>query len=310
MWFQCTGLGMISAGIDIGGTKIEARVFASDWSELARHRVPTPDSYPALVASVAEQIKWADGVTSPVKAVGIGAAGLVHPETGLVLAANLAASGRPFPADIVAAANRPITYINDSSAMVLSEAIFGAGQGHRTVMGVIIGTGIGGGVVVDGTLLTGPTATAGEFGHIAAPAHLVVAHQLPIFECGCGRKGCIETYVAGPGLVRLAKHMTGEDLSPAEIAAARHKEMGAVWTLWCQLAGAWLNGLTLTVDPDVIVLGGGLSTVPGIAQDLMKHAQAAQIPGFDGAHIVVAIAGDASGTRGAAYAARATQTND
>ncbi len=294
---------MTAIGLDIGGTKIEARVFAGDWSEVTRRRVPTPQDYEALVAAVVDQITWAEGETGGAAAVGIGAAGLVNPKTGHALTANLVASGRPFPRDIAGAVGRDVTYINDCNALALSEAVFGAGKGHRTVMGLIIGTGIGGGTVVDGKLLQGLTATAGEFGHIAAPAHLVVEHDLPVIRCGCGRMGCIETYVAGPGLERLAQHLTSKRLAAPDIAAARDGEMQRAWRLWCQLAGEMIAGLTMTVDPDVIVLGGGLSAVPGVADDLMAQAGAAQISGFGNAPIVLAEGGDASGARGAAYAA-------
>ncbi len=294
---------MTTAGLDIGGTKIEVQVFDADWAECTKRRVPTPKGYNDLVAAVADQIAWAEAEAGPLAAVGVGAAGLVNPQTGLALTANLPASDRPFPADIEAASGRKITYVNDCRALALSEAVFGVGQGHRVVMALIIGTGIGGGIAVNGGLLPGPTATGGEFGHIAAPAHVVAEQGLPVFDCGCGRKGCIETYVAGPGLARLGQHMLGREMTAPEIAEGRRGETRAVWTLWCQLAAEMIHGLTLTVDPDVIVLGGGLSSVPGVVDDLMAAAQAAQIRGFGAAPVVLAQGGDASGARGAAYAA-------
>ncbi|MEM8591393.1 MAG: ROK family protein [Pseudomonadota bacterium] len=300
---------MTYAGLDIGGTKIEVQVFSEDWREHTRRRVPTPAAYPDLVAATAEQITWAEAEAGPLSAVGVGAAGLVSPITGAAFTANLSASGNPFPSDIAQAAGRPVTYLNDCRAMALSEAVFGAGRGHRTVLALIIGTGIGGGIAIDGALNQGPTATGGEFGHIAAPAHIVARHKLPIVRCGCGRMGCIETFVAGPGIERLARHITGRTLTAPEVAKARHGDMKEVWTIWSALAAEMIHGLTLTVDPDVIVLGGGLSSVPGVVDDLMESAQAAQISGFSAAPIVLAEGGETSGARGAAYAAWKMQSD-
>ncbi|MEJ6397401.1 ROK family protein [Yoonia sp. 208BN28-4] len=293
----------IAAGIDIGGTKIEVQVFDSAWTTIARQRVATPTNYPALLTAVTDVIGWARDQSASPLPVGIGAAGLVNPATGLALAANLPASGHPFPADIAEHAGQPVTYINDCRALAVSEAVFGAGQPYRTVASIIMGTGIGGGICIEGHILTGPTATGGELGHTAAPAHVVAAHNLPIVQCGCGRMGCIETLVAGPGLQRIAKHLTGADLSPQEIAARRHDDMAQVWDVWCALAAELVLGLTLTVDPDVIVLAGGLSRITGIADDLAKAAAAAQFGGFGIPPIVLAQGGDASGARGAAYVA-------
>lgn len=291
------------AGIDIGGTKIEVQLFDDNWTEIARHRTETPKDYPGLVAAVVAQIKWAEEAAGELAAVGIGSAGLVNPATGLALTANLSASDQPFPTDIARGAGRAITYVNDCRALALSEAVFGAGQGKRTVMALIIGTGVGGGIAVNQTLLRGPTATGGEFGHQAAPAHIIVAHDLPIFACGCGRKGCIETYVSGPGLQRLAAHITGLTLTVPEIAARRDGDMRDAWSVWRQCAAELIHSLTLTVDPDVIVLGGGLSVIPGIVPELVESAKASQIAGFATPPIVLAQGGDASGARGAAYAA-------
>lgn len=294
---------MTTAGIDIGGTKIEVQVFDQNWVEVARHRVATPKDYPSIVAAVGDQIDWAAGKAGPISAVGIGAAGLVHPETGHAFTANLAASGHPFPADIAKRAGRDVTYVNDCRALALSEAVFGAGKDKRTVMALIIGTGVGGGIAVDQALLPGPTATGGEFGHTSAPAHIVAAHGLPLYQCGCGRMGCIETYIAGPGLERLAKFVTGADITTKDIAARRDADMAQVWSIWCAFTAEMIHSLTLTVDPDVIVLGGGLSAIPGVIEDLTVAAGQTQIAGFNPAPIVLAQGGDASGARGAAYAA-------
>ena len=294
---------MNAIGIDLGGTKMEAQVFDDAWSVAVRRRRDTPKDYADLVTELADLIRWADAHTSGTVPVGIGAAGLVNPKTGLALTANLVATGQLFPADIACTIGRPVTYMNDCRALALSEAIFGQGKGRRTVMALILGTGVGGGIAVDGAILQGPTHTGGEFGHTSAPAHLVAKHDLPIWRCGCGRMGCIETYIAGPGLVRLAKHILGTDLTTVEIAARRNIDTGPVWQVWCDFSADLLHSLTLTADPDLIVLGGGLTHIDRLVEDLSAAARRAQIGDFAVPEIVLAQGGETSGARGAAYAA-------
>ena len=294
---------MNAIGIDLGGTKMEAQVFDYAWSVAARRRRDTPKDYADLVTELADLIRWADAQTSGTVPVGIGAAGLVNPKTGLALTANLVATGQLFPADIACTIGRPVTYMNDCRALALSEAVFGQGKGRRTVMALILGTGVGGGIAVDGAILQGPTHTGGEFGHTSAPAHLVAKHDLPIWRCGCGRMGCIETYIAGPGLVRLAKHILGTDLTTVEIAARRNIDTGPVWQVWCDFSADLLHSLTLTADPDLIVLGGGLTHIDRLVEDLSAAARRAQIGDFAVPEIVLAQGGETSGARGAAYAA-------
>jgi N-acetylglucosamine kinase len=296
---------MIAAGIDLGGTKIEAQVFAADWSVTDRRRIETPRDYPSLVAAMADQIAWADSTAHTELPVGIAAAGLVNPRTGHAYTANLPATGRPFPDDISRAAGRPVTYVNDCRALTLSEAIFGAAKGLTPVAGLILGTGIGGGIAVDGALVPGPAMVGGEFGHTAAPAHLIVQHNLPVIRCGCGRKGCVETYIAGPGLTRLAETLTGNATTPPDLVRLKDTDPAAarVWALWCDLVAELLMTLTFTIDPAAIVLGGGLSKIPDVDRDLTAALTRVQLPGFAIPRILIAQAGDASGARGAAYAA-------
>lgn len=301
---------MSAIGIDLGGTKIETQIFDDAWAVVARKREDTPQEYDALVAVVAAQVSWGLGQTGADTPIGIGAAGRINPIDGLALTANLVATGRPFPEDIAQAVGRKVTYVNDSQALALSEAVFGQGKEHRTVMALILGTGVGGGISVDRRILQGPTLTGGEFGHTSAPAQLVSQHGLPVWQCGCGRIGCIETYIGGPGLVRLAKHMTGQDLTTNQIAAACGGVTAPVWQVWCALAADLLHTLTLTADPDLIVLGGGLSQIDGIVDDLTAAAKAAQLPTFGTPPLVLAEGGDTSGGRGAAYAAWQAKKKD
>jgi N-acetylglucosamine kinase len=296
---------MKAVGIDLGGTKIEAQVFDADWTRVAHRRIDTPRDYPGLVSAMAAQIAWADAQAGRVLPVGIAAAGLVNPATGLAYAANLAAMGHPFPADIDKAVGRHVTYVNDCRALTLSEAIFGAARGLSPAVGLILGTGIGGGVAVGGRLVEGPATLGGEFGHFAIAAAPVVAHGLPIITCGCGRPGCTETLIAGPGITRLTKAMTGRDLTAPEITAARSTdpELGRVWVVWCELVAEMLKTIVFVVDPACIVIGGGMSHAPGLVGDLTAALRAIQLPGFSVPELRLAQGGDASGARGAAYAA-------
>lgn len=296
---------MIAAGIDLGGTKIEAQLFDAAWQRVAQRRVPTPASYPALVAALADQIAWAGAQGGTGIAVGIAAAGPVNPATGLALTANLPASGQPFPADIAAAAGRPVTYVNDCRAQALSDARFGAGRGFATVLGLNLGTGLAGGVVVNGRLLDSPTGTGGEFGHFPLSAPPMLAHGLPVLACGCGRLGCTETPIAASGLSRIATHLTGRDLTPPEIVALRHSDpaIARCWEAWRDLAVDLLLTQGLTVDPGCIVLGGGLGMTAGLAEDLAQGLATAQLAGYAIPPIRRAEGGDATGARGAAFAA-------
>ena len=295
---------MIAAGIDLGGTKIEAQVFNSGWNRVDNRRIATPGTYDALVAAMADQIAWIEGQT-PGLPIGIAAAGLVNPTTGLALTANLPATGHPFPADIAAAAGRPVTYINDCRAQALSEAVFGAARGYRSALALNFGTGLAGGIVIDGQLLPGPTGLGGEFGHFALPANIVAAHTLPIVRCGCGRMGCTETLIAAPGLTRIHTHLTGTTLTPEQIIQARATTPQAAqsWAIWCDLAAELIHTLCYTVDPECIVLAGGLSRAPGLVDDLSAALQRAQLPGYGVPLIRLAEGGDTTGARGAALAA-------
>lgn len=291
----------IAAGIDLGGTKIEAQVFAPDWSLAARQRWPTPNAYPALVAAMVTAIRWCEshGANLP---IGISAAGLVHPQTGLALTSNLSATGRPFPTDIAAAANRPVAWINDCRALTLSEATLGAARNADPAVGLILGTGVAGGVVTAGRLLPSPAATGGEFGHFPLAAGPVVTHDLPLLTCGCGRLGCVETYLSAPGLARIAARLTGTQHSPETVVAGRATTpgFGKAWEIWLDLATDFLVTLCLTIDPQVIVIGGGLSRAPGLTDDLTRRLTRAALGGFPIPAIRLAQGGDASGARGAA----------
>lgn len=294
----------IAIGIDLGGTKIETQIFDGNWSVVQRQRVDTPHDYDALVATMVAQIEWAraQGGNAP---VGIGAAGLVSPINGKALTANLSATGRTFPADIAAAAGSPVTYVNDCRALALSEAVFGVARGLSPVVGLILGTGVGGGVAVGGALIEGPGLFAGEFGQLPLSADIIDRLGLPLVTCGCGRRGCSETLISGPGMERLAQHMTGLTYAPPQIADGRNGNAGLtqVWQVWCELVADLMRTISLNIDPEAIVLGGGLSRIEGVAEDLFAALQTQMWDGFPTPQVLIAQGGDASGARGAAYAA-------
>jgi N-acetylglucosamine kinase len=296
---------MIAAGIDLGGTKIEVQLFDVDWQVVASKRIATPSDYDQLVAGVADQVAWIDAQSDQIIPVGLGLPGLIDSNTGFALMANLPANGKLFSQDINRACGRNISCVNDCRALALSEAVFGHGLGHRTVLSLILGTGVGGGIAVDGALWSGPNDIAGEFGHTPLAAHLMQEFNLPLVRCGCGRIGCIETLIAGPGLTRLAVALTGVKMTPPELVALRGTDPAVrrVWNIWCKITAELLHSLILTVDPDVIVLGGGLSQIDGVAADLQTALRNIQLAALCETPILCAQGGDASGARGAAFAA-------
>ncbi len=296
---------MIAAGIDLGGTKIEVQVFDDAWALAARQRWPTPKSYPELVQAMADAVRWCEDQAEKGLPVGVSAAGLINPATGLALTANLAASGRPFPADIARAAGRPIAWINDCRALALSEARFGAAKGFDPALALIFGTGLAGGVVTGGQIMRAYSGLGGEFGHFPLPAGPMIAHGLPLLPCGCGRVGCTETLLSAPGLARIAAHVTHRAYTPEDVIAGRSSDAGLqkAWSIWLELACDFLITLCFTIDPAVIVIGGGLSNAPNLGNDLTCALQAATLKDFAIPPIRLAQGGDASGARGAAYAA-------
>jgi N-acetylglucosamine kinase len=295
---------MTAAGIDLGGSKIEAQVFGADWQLLHRMRWPTPkDDYAAQVAAIASAVTWCATHGDQNLPIGVSAAGLMNPRTGLALTANLAATGRPFVRDIAAASGRGIHWINDARALALSEATFGAGIGFETVLALSFGTGLAGGIITGGRIMPSFAGIGGEFGHFPLSAVPMRAHNLPILACGCGRVGCSETLLSGPGLSQIARHVTGRTLTAKEIVAGRDTDpdLWRVWQIWLELACDFLIILCFTIDPAVIVLGGGLSNAPGIVDDLQTSLQKATLSGFAVPPVRLAFGGDASGARGAAY---------
>lgn len=296
MTIAMTSAMTIAGGIDLGGTKIEAQRFDAAWQIADRRRVDTPKSYPDLVQATRDQLSWLRA-GHPELPVGIAAAGLLRAD-GQALAANLPSHGNPFPADVAA----PALWLNDCRAFTQAEA-HEAQSG--TLMGLVLGTGIGGAVAVDGRLLNAGRGQSGEFGHMPLSAAVAQRFGLPLVPCGCGRLGCVETYGAGPGMTRLAQHLIGQQARPEEITAGKDSDpqMAQVWQAWCAIIADLLLTLTMAVDPDEVVLGGGLSQAPGLVPDLQSKLDALQWPGFTAPRLRLARLGATAAAFGAAYAA-------
>lgn len=295
-------------GADIGGTKIEFVVFDDALEPLGRTRVDTPaNDYPRFLETLAALVRDADARFGREPRVGLGVPGLKDGQ-GRALCANLpAVTGHPVAQDVAARIGRPVATLNDTRCFALSEAIGGAGEGYRTVFGAILGTGAAGGLVIDGRLEDGHRGLAGEYGHLPLPAALQQKYGLPIRECGCGLPGCLETYVAGDGLIALARHFgaTATDAHDLALAwRAGDAASGAARGAFLDILGAAFANIVKLCDPDVIVMGGGLSLIDEVV-DLLPAAIADHLfGGFAPPPVVRARFGDASGVRGAAIIAR------
>ena len=296
-------------GIDLGGTKIEALALADDGREIERRRIAAPrGSYEQSIRSIVDLVDAVeqaclDEAPKARSRVGVGVPGAISPATGLIKNANSTwLNGHSLAEDLSRALARPVRLANDANCFALSEATDGAAAGAAVVFGVILGTGTGGGLVVNGRLVVGANAIAGEWGHNPLPAP--EDDERPGPPCYCGRAGCIETFLSGPGLARDYIVFGGDDLSAAEVA--ERAEKGDARAVACldryarRLARAIASVINV-VDPDVVVLGGGLAKMT----DLYNRVPQLWGPHIFSDHVstrlVRAKHGDASGVRGAAW---------
>lgn len=300
---------MVSGGIDLGGTKIEASVFDDDLQPTDTRRIATPrDSYEELLAVLTDQIDWLVQISGQADLpIGLGVAGIFNRFTRRIATANLPATGQTLHEDLRKMADRPLFFANDGDLFTLSESVRGAGAGFDSVFGIILGTGVGGGQCQDGQLINSNNGTRGEIGHLALPASVMTRHELPLLTCGCGRIGCNETYISGPGLTRIHQHLGGKDLTPPDIVKAADQGNGlARQTLhiWTELMAELIQALQVTFDPDCIVIGGGLSKIPNLGDRITAALPGVLLAGTQAPAVRIAKFGDSSGTRGAAIAAR------
>ncbi len=289
-------------GIDLGGTKIEIAVLAPDGSESLRHRVPTPHGdYQGTLRAIAGLVRDAESKLGVTATVGIGIPGVISPATGLVKNANSTTlNGHAFDTDITTALGRPVRVENDANCFALSEAVDGAGTGYRLVFGIILGTGCGGGIVVDRQVHRGPHGVAGEWGHNPLP--WPNADELPGPACWCGQHGCLETWVAGPALARDCDGPGALDAShiPDRAAAGEEKAQAALTRHADRLARGLAQVVNL-LDPDAIVVGGGLSNMPHLYTQLPQLLPRHVFSDVIATPILPAKHGDSSGVRGAAW---------
>lgn len=291
-------------GIDLGGSKIEIVALAEDGSERLRRRVPTPaGDYPATLEAIAALVADAESTLGCRGSVGIGIPGAESLIDGRIKNANSTCLiGQPLRNDLQALLQREIRLANDANCFALSEAIDGAGQGARCVFGVILGTGVGGGIVIDSRVLVGANAIAGEWGHNPLPP--TAEDPLPSLSCYCGRQNCVETWLSGPALAADHQRLNGESLDAAAIAAraaAGNPACQASLDRHAARLGRALAGVINILDPDVIVLGGGLSRMAGLYAQLPRHCARYVFSDQFCTPIRPPLHGDSSGVRGAAW---------
>ncbi|HER34574.1 MAG: ROK family protein [Halothiobacillaceae bacterium] len=292
-------------GVDLGGTKIEVAVLDSANRILWREREPTPKGdYPGTVETMAALIERAEAECGPVASVGVGTPGTISPRSGLVKNANsVVLNDRPLQHDLQSRLGRDVIMANDANCLALSESVVdGAASGAATVFGVILGTGVGGGLVVDGRVLVGANAIAGEWGHNPLP--WMGAAERPGPDCWCGLSGCIEQWLSGPAFERDYVSYGGETLDAASIVArAASGEEGATAAIERyadRLARALAHVINL-FDPEVIVLGGGMSNVASLYERVPAIWDAFVFSDPITTRLVPPRFGDSSGVRGAAF---------
>ncbi len=291
----------LRVGVDLGGSKVEALVLASDGRELARRRIPTPaGDYPATVEAVAVLVESLEAEAGGrAAAVGVGTPGALDPRTGLVHNANSTCLiGKPLDRDLSRRLGRPVHLANDADCFALSEAVDGAGAGRRVVFGVILGTGVGGGIVVDGKLVAGPNAIAGEWGHNPLP--WPEDGERPGPPCYCGRRGCVETFLSGPGLTKDS----GTSWEPAEIvrrAAAGDLACEAALKRYEDRLARALAIVINILDPHAVVLGGGVSNLERLYSAVPPLWKGRVFCAEPATELLKARHGDSSGVRGACW---------
>jgi fructokinase len=293
----------LKLGIDLGGTKIEIIAFGDDGTELLRRRVATPyGDYRATLSAITDLVHNAETELGQPGTVGIGTPGTLSRATGRLKNSNsVHLNDQPLLEDLQALLQRQVKISNDANCFALSEATDGAAAGAEVVFGVIIGTGTGAGIIVNGRVLTGPNGIAGEWGHNPLP--WPNSKELPGSACYCGKRGCIETFLSGPGMSQLHRAATGLILSPAEIATGA--ESGDVdcdrsmQQYENRLARSLAHVINI-LDPDVIVLGGGMSNIARLYTRVPKLWGEWVFSDRVDTRLVQNHFGDSSGVRGAA----------
>ena len=288
-------------GIDLGGTKTEIVALNSDGAVALRRRIATPKDYDSLLRAVAELVQGADAQSRSRGSVGMAIPGSESFGTNLIKNANTTyLIGKPLRLDLGQVLGRPVRLANDANCFALSEASDGAGKDAGTVFGIIAGTGVGGGVVIDGKVLHGAHGVGGEWGHIPLPAPTVEEVTIAPL-CYCGKRGCLEVWCSGPGLVQDFQRVAGRRAGAEQIAASDGtEERAAISRLIDRFARAMAT-LVNILDPDVIVMGGGLSNIDRLYDELPPLVEKYGFNLGGPPRIVKNMHGDSSGVRGAAW---------
>jgi fructokinase len=287
-------------GIDLGGTKTEIAALDAAGAIRLRRRAPTPPDYAGVIGLIGGLVEAAEAELAGRGSVGIGIPGSLSPATGLVRGANSTwLNGGPLDADIAARLGRPVRLSNDANCLGASEAADGAGAGYRTVFAVILGTGVGAGITVDGRIEEGRNRIAGEWGHNPLP--WMTPDEFPGPACWCGRRGCIETFLCGPALAADADGPGARDAGglPGRAAAGDAAAAGALARHTDRLARALTHVINL-LDPDCIVLAGGLSNMAHLYEEVPRRWRDFVFSDVVGTPLLKAKHGDSSGVLGAA----------
>lgn len=296
----------LAIGIDLGGTKIEIIALDEDGRELVRRRRPTPRDYDGTVEEIASMVHEVEAELGVRATVGVSHPGAVSPATGLMKNANSTwLNGQPFDRDLIARLGREAVFANDANCLALSEATDGAGAGASNVFAVIIGTGVGGGIVVNGKVLTGQNAIAGEWGH--APLPWAADDERPGPACYCGLHGCLETWISGPGFANDHHRVTGQRLKGPEIVAAAAAGDAACLTSldrYTDRLGRGLATIVNVLDPDVVVLAGGMSNVRHLYTAVPPILERWAFSDSLRTRLLPPVHGDSTGVRGAAWLGR------
>jgi len=294
---------MIRIGVDFGGTKIEAAALDAHGEFLARVRAPNPRNYEASLAVVADLVREVENHAGAGASVGVGSPGSISRRSGTIRNANsIWLNGRRFKEDLERVLDRPIRLANDANCFALSEAVDGAARGASVVFGAILGTGCGGGLVIDGRALLGHNAIAGEWGHTPLPWPSRIDE--PPLTCWCGRLNCLELYLSGTGLEQDLYRRTGEIFTAqavVEAARAGEAEAQGAFDRYIDRLGRALAVLVDIVDADAIVLGGGMSNVSELYERVPEIVARLIFSDAFETPILPALHGDSSGVRGAAW---------
>ena len=291
-------------GVDLGGTKVEGAAIDTSGTTCVRRRLPTPvHDYRGTIEAIVELVRAIEHESGATASVGIGIPGAVSPMTGLVKNANSTwLIGRPLQGDVESALGRPVRLANDANCFALSEAIDGAGAAAETAFGVILGTGVGGGIAIRRQILVGANAIAGEWGHNPLP--WPAPDEVPGPPCYCGRSGCLETFLSGPAMSEDHRRYTGQTLSTREIVrAADDGEPLCRATLerYMHRLARGLASVINVIDPDAIVLGGGLSSIAALYEHIPQLWTRYIFSDRIVTRLLRPVHGDASGVRGAAW---------